>query len=168
MERNTEQEAQALAARFKNLNRAQFARENQVPGGQAMIYQNINGLKPISLEGAIAYVRGFGCTLAEISPFWARRLAEVPLFASQERPAYGNNVESLDARRAGLSDLQKALIEITRDISEIGLAMLIGRAQEIAIHHPAVTVKKPGKLISFPDGFARSSLRGGLNKNNIS
>lgn len=67
-----QEEAQRLAERFNGVNRAKFARDHQVPGGQAMIYQHINGVRPMSLAAAKAYARGFGCKLAEISP----RLAE--------------------------------------------------------------------------------------------
>lgn len=63
------EEAERLKVRFEAVeNRAEFARRSGVPGGAAMIYQHINNLRPISLEGAIAYARGFGCRLAEISP----------------------------------------------------------------------------------------------------
>ncbi len=62
-------DAERLAERFKSIpNRAKFARDFSVPGGQAMIYQHINDLKPISIEAAIAYANGFGCSIAEISP----------------------------------------------------------------------------------------------------
>lgn len=63
------EEAQRLAERFKSVkNRAQFAREFKVPGGPSMIYQHIQGLRPISLECAAAYAKGFNCTIEEISP----------------------------------------------------------------------------------------------------
>ena len=49
-------------------NRAAFARAYDVPGGQAMIYQHITGRRPMSLEAARCYARGFGVELEEISP----------------------------------------------------------------------------------------------------
>ena len=71
-------EAAALANRFKAItNRAKFSRDFSVPGGDAMIYQHINGLKPISLDAAVAYATGFGCSLAEISPSQFERLKKV-------------------------------------------------------------------------------------------
>jgi len=63
-----EEEAAALRARFEGVNRAAFARDHQVKGGQAMIYQHITGRRPIGIEAAMAYAEGFGCTLAAISP----------------------------------------------------------------------------------------------------
>lgn len=63
-----EEEAAALRARFEGVNRAAFARDHEVKGGQAMIYQHITGRRPIGLEAAMAYAEGFGCTLAAISP----------------------------------------------------------------------------------------------------
>ncbi|MPS76603.1 MAG: S24 family peptidase [Achromobacter sp.] len=63
-----EEEAAALRARFEGVNRAAFARDHHVKGGQAMIYQHITGRRPIGIEAAMAYAEGFGCTLAAISP----------------------------------------------------------------------------------------------------
>lgn len=37
-------------------------------------YQHIAGLKPISLQAAVAYASGFGCTLADISPAMAAEI----------------------------------------------------------------------------------------------
>ena len=73
-----EEEAEKLKARFAGVNRAAFAREQGLKGGQSMIYQNITCRRPISLDAALAYARGFGCKLEEISP----RLAEEALHAS--------------------------------------------------------------------------------------
>lgn len=63
-----EEEAAKLRERFKGVNRAAFARDHSIKGGQAMIYQHITGRRPMSLEAAASYATGFGCTLAEISP----------------------------------------------------------------------------------------------------
>ncbi|MGZ0105182.1 S24 family peptidase [Achromobacter sp. KK8] len=63
-----EEEAAALRKRFEGVNRAAFARDHQVKGGQAMIYQHITGRRPISVEAAMAYASGFQCSLEEISP----------------------------------------------------------------------------------------------------
>ncbi|WMD20895.1 S24 family peptidase [Achromobacter seleniivolatilans] len=63
-----EEEAAALRARFEGVNRAAFARDHHVKGGQAMIYQHITGRRPIGIEAAMAYAEGFGCPLAAISP----------------------------------------------------------------------------------------------------
>ena len=64
---NIEEEAKRLAARFDGINRAAFAREHKVPGGATMVYQHIQGLKPISMNAAKAYAKGFNCPLEEIS-----------------------------------------------------------------------------------------------------
>ena len=64
----TEEEAHRLAARFKGVKQAGFARDFNVPGGASMISQHIKGHRPISLDAALAYAKGFGCTLADISP----------------------------------------------------------------------------------------------------
>lgn len=73
-------EGYALNHRFSGLNRSKFAQEHGIPGGAAMIYQHINGLRPISFEAANAYARAFGVPIGEIS---ARFSPEGPL---PERP----------------------------------------------------------------------------------
>jgi hypothetical protein len=77
-----EEEAARLAKRFDGLNRAEFARKHHIPGGASMIYQHIQGMRPISMEQAIAYARGFSVPLAEISP----RLASVAMDALGVQP----------------------------------------------------------------------------------
>ena len=63
------EDARRLAEKFKSIkNRSEFARKYGVPGGSAMIYQHINGLRPISLKAAQIYAKGLNCSLDEISP----------------------------------------------------------------------------------------------------
>ena len=68
------EEAENLQRLFNQhgVKRTAFARDYKVPGGASMIYQHINGLRPISLSAAHAYATGFKVSLAEVSP----RLAE--------------------------------------------------------------------------------------------
>lgn len=62
-------EAKKLSELFKRVsNRAEFARTWKVPGGASMIYQHLNGIKPISLEAALIYSQAFNVPLEEISP----------------------------------------------------------------------------------------------------
>jgi hypothetical protein len=77
-----EQEATALRARFAGVNRAAFAREHNLKGGQALIYQHINAVRPISLEAAKAYAKGFGVGLEEISPRLASEVRSAAPYAS--------------------------------------------------------------------------------------
>lgn len=73
-------DAKRLGAKFATLKantgmtKAQFAKEFKVPGGASMISQNTSGIRPISLAQAKAYMRGFNCTLDEISPTLAAQL----------------------------------------------------------------------------------------------
>lgn len=64
----TEDEAAKLARRFAGVNRAKFARENKVPGGDSMVYQHMKNLRPMNLDQAMAYAAGFKCSLRDISP----------------------------------------------------------------------------------------------------
>ena len=75
-----EEEASRLHARFdalkktQGIGQAEFARTNNVPGGPSMLSQHIKGRRPLSLEAATAYAKGFGCSLAEISPRLAKEV----------------------------------------------------------------------------------------------
>jgi len=59
-------------------NKAQFAREYGVPGGASMLSQHQSGHRPIGLDAAMAYARGLGVPLSEISPRLANRVAKLP------------------------------------------------------------------------------------------
>lgn len=100
-----EEEAKALSERFASVNRAQFARDFQVKGGQAMIYQHINGLRPISLEAALSYARGFKCSLNEISARLAQELADAARYL--EPPTAGQ--EKFDKNVAPVALGQRAI-----------------------------------------------------------
>lgn len=89
-----DEEAQRLEERFKSVpSRRQFAADHHVPGGAAMVYQHITGRRPISLEAAKAYAKGFGVPLDQISPRLAEEARgaaeyfEVPMFSRDARPA---------------------------------------------------------------------------------
>lgn len=85
-----EEEAAALKKRFEGVNRAAFARDEKFPGGQAMVYQHIRAIRPISLEAALIYARYFQCPLEEISPRLARELREA---AGQAQQIPGTSVD---------------------------------------------------------------------------
>jgi hypothetical protein len=73
---SNEKESKKLAERFVGVNRAAFAREFKVPGGADMVYQHVHGMRPISMEAAMSYARGFGVPLGEISPRQAKLAME--------------------------------------------------------------------------------------------
>ena len=77
-----EEEAAQLASKFAGVKRASFAREFEVPGGDALIYQHIRGLRPISRESAMAYAKGFNCSLEEISPRLAKEAKDTAALSS--------------------------------------------------------------------------------------
>ena len=78
----SDEEARRLHARFDALKKtdrigqAEFARDFGVPGGASMVSQHIKGRRPLSLEAATAYAKGFSCSLAEISPKLAKNIKE--------------------------------------------------------------------------------------------
>jgi len=101
----TAEEAELLKKRFAKENRAKFAREHGLAGGDSMVYQHITGRRPISLEAALDYARAFGCSLAEISPRLALEVNDVANRAA--------------VQLSGLPDSQPLLIE-QNAVPEIG------------------------------------------------
>jgi phage repressor protein C with HTH and peptisase S24 domain len=95
-----EQEAENLRSRFKGVNRAAFARENNFPGGQAMIYQHLTGRRPISMEAARIYANAFGCGIEKISP----RLAVEAEGIFKRINGLKQLLKSEEERRQGLID----------------------------------------------------------------
>lgn len=105
----TAEEAESLKARFEDVNRAAFARENNLKGGQAIVYQHITGRRPISLEAAIAYAKGFHCSLEDISPRLAKEAFDA---AKHMRGADSPSKQEADVQ-AGLSADPQAGAQIT-------------------------------------------------------
>lgn len=64
-------DGERIKALMSGRNKAAFAREFGVPGGPSMISQHISGHRPVSVEAALAYARGFGVSLEQISPLAA-------------------------------------------------------------------------------------------------
>lgn len=85
-------EAQRLAERFKSVtNKSEFARKFKVPGGSSMIYQHTKGLRPISYEAAVAYARGFNCSIRDISESLADRFDQANTIGSPIEAVKDNN-----------------------------------------------------------------------------
>ena len=84
-----QEEAERLTARFaeSKVTQKAFAEAFGVKGGAAMIYQHTRGLRPMNLEAATAYARGFGVALEEISPRLAALAAESNTVLSAEGAA---------------------------------------------------------------------------------
>lgn len=76
MELTPEEEGARLKALLGDRNKAQFAKENSVPGGPSMLSQHLSGHRPISLSSASAYARGLGVSVEAFSPRLAKAIAE--------------------------------------------------------------------------------------------
>jgi hypothetical protein len=113
----TDEEAERLAARFAGKNRAKFARDFGVPGGQVMIYQHITGRRPISLDAAEAYAKGFGCPLEEISPRLAQE-AKKAFAMLGEQPGPGAEDAEISLDEVVLSADEIDLITMYRDLGD--------------------------------------------------
>ena len=119
----TVEEAERLTKLFERVkNRAQFARDYNIPGGAAGIYQHITGHRPISLDAAIAYADGLKVSLQEVSPRWAelvvrasRYLSENPVVHEDPRPSAPSNEWPFKTvsyeEYASLSDEKKQQLE---------------------------------------------------------
>lgn len=90
-----DEEAQHLEARFKELKKltgvsqAKFAEANKVPGGKSFLNQHIKNHRPMNLDAAKAYAKGFGCDISEISPRLAAELeAARAVWAPKEQQEY--------------------------------------------------------------------------------
>ena len=74
-----DEEAERLRRRFLGVNKKDFAQNHKVPGGPSMLSQHLSGHRPMSLAAATAYAKGFGVSLAEISPRLASTVAEASM-----------------------------------------------------------------------------------------
>ena len=124
-----EAEASALKERFQGVNRSKFAREYDVPGGQAMVYQHINAIKPISLEAGLAYARGFKVPLSEISERLAKSAKKAVTFLDlpNSKTNFDENVSSSSVGRGKIP-----LIDYVRagELAEIANPFPIGGAYD--------------------------------------
>lgn len=112
-----EEEARRLKDRFKGINRAKFARDHNVPGDQAMIYQHIQAIRPMSLEAARVYAKGFGVPIDEISPRVAAEIEATAAYAEQE-------IHKVEESRTAYPVAQKnqELPRYVKDVVEMMLA----------------------------------------------
>lgn len=120
-----DKEATALRDRFASIkgrmSRAEFARQFKVPGGDSMIYQNIKALKPISREAALAYAKGFGCSLDDISPRLAKEARTSSSMLTDNSSATVYTIHESSPRRSYVSDVDD-LVRDFESLSEQGKA----------------------------------------------
>lgn len=92
-----QEEADHLNQRFtaSKTAKSSFAKLHGIKGGAAMIYQHTRGLRPLNLEAAMAYARGFGVPLEEISPRLALIAAESNTVMSPEGAAAAKEINEV-------------------------------------------------------------------------
>lgn len=105
------------------MTKAEFARVFKIPGGASMISQHISGHRPIGLDAAVAYMRGFKCSISDISPTLAAQLPEASQAASPARPVASRARELTTPDDSNV--LQVPLLENSGSMGE-GAAMLDG------------------------------------------
>lgn len=90
----TEEEAANLRRLLTGVkNKAQFAKDNGVPGGASMLSQHQSGHRPISLDAAKAYAKGLGIGIGEIAPRFAKLVSDVSELA---QPAPHPKTQEID------------------------------------------------------------------------
>lgn len=152
-----EEEASALRARFDGVNRAAFARDHQVKGGQAMIYQHITGRRPMNMEAATAYAEGFRCSLADISPRLAieaqkaASLAASPAAPPTQAPWPFKTIPEEQIR--GLPESQLSALEgaIQLAIAQMKLGIQVVPTPSVSAAPVPSQSHKPGGLVDIDD-----------------
>lgn len=122
-----QEEADRLKARFKGVNRAEFARTYSIKGGDACIYQHISGRRPISLDAALGYAKGFNIGLAEISPRLASELEKVNQKFKHSDAPYYEEIERV--------------IELMENTDDRGRLKCLLAVEDTLAMHGAVTAK---------------------------
>lgn len=79
------EEAENLRRLFVGVNKAKFARTFKMPGGASMLSQHCSGHRPMSLEAAICYARGFNCNLENISPRLALEIKKASNLSNDDK-----------------------------------------------------------------------------------
>jgi hypothetical protein len=145
-----EEEGEALRKRFddlkknKGISRAAFARENEIKGGDSIIYQHITGHRPMSIDAAIAYAKGFACELHEISPRLAIEAKEMAVAIGS-----GNDLSpSPDSNPAAIQE-QTPLTKSNEQEPEDSDISLSGRAAEAAKLVAAMTDKDQIEILHW-------------------
>ncbi|GKS91192.1 S24 family peptidase [Acidovorax sp. SUPP2539] len=103
-----EQEGALLASLLKDRNKAQFARDNKVPGGASMLSQHLSGHRPIGLKAAAAYAQGLGVPVEAFSP----RLA-LQIRATGPTPPPSPNASETSAPEVS-SSMKSEFVEVRR------------------------------------------------------
>lgn len=103
-----EEEGEALRKRFDDLkknegvSRADFARKHGLKGGDSMIYQHITGHRPMNIDAAIVYAKGFACELHEISPRLAVEAKEMAVAIGAENNAASDSPQKARPLEEGM------------------------------------------------------------------
>lgn len=82
-------ESDNLKSLFKDIkNRKAFAIEHSLAGGDALVYQHMTGMRPISLDAAVRYAVAFDVPLAAISQRLADLIDKLPKQNDQTMATY--------------------------------------------------------------------------------
>lgn len=90
MSNSDDTDADRLRRLFESLpiTKKQFAQQVSLPGGSSMLSQHLSGHRPVAVEAAIAYARGFAVGIDAISPAAAEVVRQGAALLTQN-PAEG-------------------------------------------------------------------------------
>lgn len=128
-----------LFAASEITNFAEFARQHDIPGGKSMLSQHLKGVRPISLDSAVAYAMAFNRPLSDISLRLAQtveRLQEqvrAPTNMAQDPPAPYTNIKPLPSVDAHLI---AEVMSLASRMNSRGLAQYIERGIALVADYP--------------------------------
>ena len=143
-----EQEAESLRKRFetlkkdKNMSRMAFAKKFGVPGLSPMIYQHINCIRPINMDAALAYMKGFACSLEEISPRLADEARKAASASRQKTNTAGESHPAYSLLSYEDENLLKSYKDASAETQAAVDLLLLPRNKRSLVHEDArVSIK---------------------------
>lgn len=120
-----DQEARTLQELFAApgaLRKGEFAARYRVPGGASMVSQHLAGHRPMSVDAVIAYARGFGVPIRQISPRVASLVAEAASMLGEPPCPVVDDEPQLAACLAALATALAAVPPSSREALALNLA----------------------------------------------
>ncbi|MGB4064224.1 MAG: hypothetical protein WBK19_10405 [Azonexus sp.] len=124
-----EQEGEELRKRFeilkkeRGISRAEFARTWKLKGGDSMINQHITAHRPMNMDAAVIYAKGFGCDLKDISQRLALEAAE---------SASVLHIKTKTVRESRID----SIIFLLNETDDFGLVAMLEKAKDVARDYP--------------------------------
>lgn len=122
---------------------AEFAKQTKMPGGTSMISQHKSGHRPIGLEHARAYMAGFGCQLADLSPNLAESVGNIESLSHPDPSSH--QVEDGKATWPQVTPIKQAPPSLGQSIEVLALHL-----NQIAPHNKKAAEALLNALVASP------------------